>query len=88
LDYLNIALATGFTFFIIFLVGRTFFKPLKIAAKVAVNVIIGALILWCINLLGSPLGMRLPINPITALTAGYLGIPGTILLVTLTVLLA
>jgi inhibitor of the pro-sigma K processing machinery len=87
-DYLNVALAAGFALFILFLIGRLFFKPLKILARIAFNLLVGALVLWGLNLLVSPLGLKLPINAITALTAGFLGLPGTILLVTLHVLLA
>jgi inhibitor of the pro-sigma K processing machinery len=87
MSYLNLALAFGFALLVLFLVGRVFYQPLKLVAKVGIKFLIGVVVLWGLNLLGSPFGLVLPINPVTAFTVGYLGIPGALLLVTLRVLI-
>lgn len=50
--------------------------PLKLLAKVSLHVILGVLCLWLINSAAGFTGLRLPVNAITALLAGYLGLPG------------
>ena len=62
-------------------------KLLKWPIKILINGIIGVILLYVVNLITSNLGMiglhtsfTLPINPITALIAGFLGIPGVIVI--------
>jgi inhibitor of the pro-sigma K processing machinery len=45
-----------------------------------INGVIGAIVLFIINIFGGLVGITIGINPVTALTAGLLGIPGIILL--------
>ena len=80
---LNIFLAIGFALLILFLVSRVFFKPLRFVIKIGVNVVLGALIIWVLNMVGAPIGLELPLNVVTAVTAGFLGLPGTVLLLAL-----
>ena len=51
--------------------------------ELAINIVLGILILWLLNKFGSGLGISIPINVITALVVGILGIPGVIILVLL-----
>ena len=55
---------------------RLFFRPLKWLLKVLLNGIIGGLILVAINLVGGFAGLTVIITPLSALLAGFLGIPG------------
>lgn len=53
--------------------------PLKVMIKLLINVGIGILLLFIFNALGlAILGIIIPINIITALVVGLLGIPGFI----------
>lgn len=53
--------------------------PLKFIVKLLINVAIGILLLFIFNMFGmSWLGIIIPINIITALVVGLLGIPGFI----------
>jgi len=65
---------------LIFLLGRILVIPLKIVLKLVYNGLIGGLVLWFVNLIGSPLGFALPITVWTALVVGFLGLPGAGLL--------
>ncbi|ASW44329.1 pro-sigmaK processing inhibitor BofA family protein [Clostridium isatidis] len=56
-------------------------KILKWPFKILINGIIGLVLLYLANILGSYLGFTIAINAVTALIAGFLGIPGIILLV-------
>ncbi|MBS6183853.1 MAG: pro-sigmaK processing inhibitor BofA family protein [Clostridium celatum] len=56
-------------------------KLLKWPIKILVNGIIGIILLYVANYIGEYLNFYITINPITALIAGFLGIPGVIFLV-------
>lgn len=72
---------------LIALIGRLLLIPGKFIWRIAANGVAGALILLGINFLSSFTGFTLPLNPFSALTAGFLGIPGIVLLWVLTRLL-
>lgn len=65
----------------IFVIGKIFIVPIKWILKLLINSILGALILYLINILGAICGLHIGINIITAVIVGLLGIPGAILLV-------
>lgn len=53
--------------------------PIKKIIKLAINVLIGVVLLFLFNSFGAAwLGIMIPINWITALIVGLLGIPGFI----------
>lgn len=54
--------------------------PVRLAVKLLIHGGMGFVILWVINTFGGPLGFFLPINIVTIVVAGFLGIPGIILL--------
>ena len=51
--------------------------------ELAINIVLGILVLWLLNKFGGGLGISIPINVITAIVVGVLGIPGVIILVLL-----
>ena len=64
----------------IIIIGKIFIVPIKIICKLIINSILGVILLYIINLVGSMWGLHIGINVITALIVGILGIPGAILL--------
>lgn len=63
-------------------------KLLKWPIKIIINGIIGVVILYAVNfiianlsLVGINVNFSLAINPITALVAGFFGVPGVIVLI-------
>ena len=56
-------------------------KLLKWPLKILINGILGIILLYIANIVGSYIGFVLPVNAISALIAGFLGIPGIIFLV-------
>lgn len=62
---------------LLFLIIRLLKWPLKIL----INGILGIILLYISNIVGSYIGFVLPINAISALVAGFLGIPGIIFLI-------
>lgn len=68
---------------VLFVVTKIFFKPLKFLVRLMANSILGALLLYVINLAHPILNIYIGINPVTALVTGLLGIPGVCLLLIL-----
>lgn len=56
-------------------------KLLKWPLKIIINGVIGIVLLYLANVLGSYFGFAIAINWVTALIAGFLGVPGVIFLV-------
>lgn len=82
-ENLTVFLSYAFGLFLLYLIARLFLVPLRILLRLLYNGVIGGLLLWLVNLVGGFFGVMIPINPITALAAGFLGVPGVILLLLL-----
>jgi inhibitor of the pro-sigma K processing machinery len=57
------------------------FKPIKLIGQGIMKVLIGALLLFFLNVLGNQIGLHVPINFITSAISGILGLPGLFALV-------
>lgn len=77
LSILAIFLAIG----AVYILGMLLVLPIKLIVRLVINGIIGAVVLIVFNLFGSYLGITIGVNPITALVAGFLGVPGVILMI-------
>lgn len=73
--------AYGLGIVLLYIVSRIFLMPLRLLLRLVYNAVIGGVMLWGLNFVGSHFGFTIAINPVTALVAGFLGIPGVILLV-------
>lgn len=67
----------------LFLIGKFFILPLKIIAKMIGNSILGAILIFIVNLIGGFYNFHIGLNIGTAFITGILGIPGVILLIIL-----
>lgn len=83
----DVILAYGLGLILLYIVGWLLLVPLKIILRFIYNGVIGGISLWILNALGGLIGVTVAINPITALIAGFLGIPGVILILLLNFLL-
>lgn len=54
--------------------------PVRLVWKLAVNAGAGFACLWLLNLISGFTGLLFPINAVTVLIAGFLGLPGLALL--------
>lgn len=72
---------------LIALVGRLFIMPRRFVWRLLASGLGGALLIFLLNLLSPITGLSVHLNAFTALTAGFLGIPGALLLIALTVFL-
>lgn len=74
-----IAYAAGL--FLIYVLGKLLIVPLKWAGRLLISSIIGGALIVIVNLIGGPWGLFIPLNPLTAVMIGVLGIPGAICLI-------
>ena len=58
-----------------------FVKLLKWPLKLLINGLVGIVLLYITNYIGAYFNFSLVINPVTALIAGFLGVPGIIFLI-------
>ena len=65
---------------LILLVLRLMAAPLKLAVKLVINSLGGLICLWLLNWISGFTGILFPINAVTAAVAGFLGLPGIVLL--------
>jgi inhibitor of the pro-sigma K processing machinery len=56
-------------------------KPIRFVGQGIVKLLIGALLLFFLNALGTSLNIHVPINIVTATVTGFLGIPGLLALI-------
>lgn len=63
---------------IIYFFGKWLLIPLKMILKILANSVLGGLILIALNLICNNFEIFLPVNIITAVITGLLGIPGVI----------
>lgn len=79
----SVIIAFAFGLILLYLLGWLLIIPIKYLFKLIVNSIIGGVLLLIVNFLGGFIGIYVGINPVTALIAGFLGVPGVILLIVL-----
>lgn len=71
----------------IFLVGKLCIWPVKKILRLVFNSIIGGVLIYVINVIGSGFNFHIGLNCGTILCSGLLGIPGVILLIVLKLIL-
>ena len=80
---IEVIFAYIFGIMMLFLVAKLLLIPIKIVWKLAVNGVVGGLVLILVNFIGGFFGINIPINIITALTTGILGVPGVVMILIL-----
>lgn len=81
METVNVIMGALFLAVVIALVAQILLKPIKMIWKLLLNSGIGLLLLLIFNYFGAYFSFGIPVNIITVLIAGFLGIPGLILLV-------
>ena len=69
-----------------YLLIRLLLLPMKLIFKIGIHAACGFLCLWLLNTASVFTGIYLPINGVTVLTAGILGLPGIGLMALLAVM--
>lgn len=63
------------------IIVKIFAWPLTVLIKLIINGFVGAVLLLLVNTVGGLFNLRIGINAVTALIAGFFGVPGVIFLI-------
>lgn len=66
---------------VVFLLVGAPIKALRFVGQGVVKLLIGALLLFFLNIIGNQFGLHIPINIATSAVSGFLGLPGLCALV-------
>ncbi len=72
---------------IFMVVSRSLTKPIRWIWYSLVYTAVGAVVLFLLNLAGEWINFRIPVNPVTSLITGLLGLPGLVCLIVVKVFL-
>lgn len=61
---------------VVLLIAGAPLKPMRFLATGGVKLVIGALFLFFLNIFGASFGIHVPINLVTSVISGFLGLPG------------
>ncbi|MFT8312563.1 MAG: pro-sigmaK processing inhibitor BofA family protein [Sporolactobacillus sp.] len=79
-NYIYIIVGIIILFLVVMAAGASF-HPVKWIGKLAVRLVVGALLLFLLNVIGESFSMHIPINLATSAVSGLLGLPGIAALV-------
>ena len=71
----------------IFLFGKILIVPIQKIVKLIINSILGAFVIYVINLIGANFGFHIGLNIITSMVIGLLGLPGAVVLIVIKLIL-
>lgn len=77
----GILLAYAFGIFAIYVIGYLFLVPIRLLLKLVVNSLLGGLFIIVVNFIGGYWDFFIPLNILSSVIVGILGLPGAILLV-------
>ena len=77
----GVFLAYAFGMLMIYVFGRFFLVPLKWIGLGIASSIIGGIVIMIMNSIGAAFGIFVPLNVVTAVITGVLGVPGLLMLI-------
>ncbi|BBW98074.1 pro-sigmaK processing inhibitor BofA family protein [Geobacillus icigianus] len=77
----NVVIPLLLVFITMLLIVGARLKALRLLGYAAVRLLVGALALFVINAIGGQFSVHIPINFITSLICGFLGLPGAAALI-------
>lgn len=83
---IGVILATLLLLVILFLIIRLLLGPLKVITRFFIDCGLALLALIIVNYVGLYLGFHMPINPVSIMSIGVLGVPGFMLVALLSFL--
>lgn len=73
---LNLIVAIAFGLLVVYVLFRIMARPIGLALFLCYRSAMGLIILLMFNVFASRIDLQLPVNPVTALLTGVLGLPG------------
>lgn len=76
---IGVIFATLLLLIVLFLIIRLILGPLKILTRIFINCGVAVFVLVIINIIGGYFQFHIPVNPVSVISIGVLGIPGFVL---------
>ena len=86
MDFNNIIAYIACIFFL-FIFGKVFIVPIKTILKLVINSVLGGVVIFLINFIGTYFNFHIGLNLVTSIFVGLLGIPGAVVVVLLKLLI-
>jgi len=77
----DLVLSFALGLILLYLIGWLLLVPMKFLWRLLAGSMLGGLALWLINRFGALWAFSVPLNPLTALITGLLGMPGIALVI-------
>lgn len=77
----NVIAAMVFGLFMLYVLSRVLYQPLKAGLKLALHLLLGGGIIALYNLIGVSWNLEVGLNAISAFLVGIMGIPGLLMLI-------
>lgn len=75
----ELVLSFGLGLLLLYLLGYLLLVPMRFVWRLMAGGLLGAVSLWVVNQFSGLTHFSVPLNPFTALLAGFLGLPGAAL---------
>ena len=73
--------------FFLFIFGKLFIVPIKTILKLCLNSLLGGVLIFIINIVGSIFNFHIGLNVITSIFVGVLGLPGAMVIIIIKLIL-
>ena len=83
----ELAASFGLGLLLLYLIGLLLLVPMRFLWRLMAGGLLGGLSLWVVNQFSGLTGFSVALNPFTAITVGFLGLPGAFLVVGLQIFL-
>ena len=86
METLSSLLMLGAAVVFVILLIKILSAPIRFIFKIALNALLGFVVLFIVNFFGEFVGIYVPVTLLSALVTGFLGVPGVLLLVLIQIL--
>lgn len=86
-QFIPLAIAYALGLAALYFIGWLLLVPFRFLSRLLLNALFGGLLLVALSIMGHLLHVEVAINGITALCAGFLGVPGAVLVALLPMVL-
>ena len=86
METLSSLLMIGASILFVILLIKILSAPIRFIFKMALNALLGFVVLFIFNFFGDFVGLNIPITLVSALITGFFGVPGVLFLVLLQIL--
>ncbi|HHX87992.1 MAG TPA: SigmaK-factor processing regulatory BofA [Firmicutes bacterium] len=77
----NLIAAVVFTLFVLYVLSRILYQPLKVVLRILLHLLLGGGIIALYNVIGASWNLTVGLNVVSAFLVGVMGLPGLVMLI-------